>query len=128
MTARMFAYIPHKDGIVDDCAFELAAAARKIDPSASATAIITGWGAELDDACSALGAAYPEIWKIANEALAYPNAELVRKAPLQVLPEKSIVLASHDHFGIDLAPGLSIKMNAAFVSDVVDLAARESLV
>ena len=26
------------------------------------------------------GASYPEIWKIANEALAYPNAELVRKA------------------------------------------------
>ncbi len=125
MTARIFAYIVHKDGIVDDCAFELAAAARKIDPAASPTAIITGWGAELDDACTALGAAYPEIWKIANEALAYPNAELVRKALLQVLPAKSIVMASHDHFGIDLAPGLSIKMNAAFVSDVVDLAPIE---
>ncbi len=128
MTGRIFAYIAHKDGIVDDCAFELAAAARKIDPAASPTAIITGWGTELDDACSALGAAYPEIWKIANEALAYPNAELVRKALLKVLPEKSIVLASHDHFGIDLAPGLSIKMNAAFVADVVDLAAIEGTV
>ena len=31
----------------------------------------------------------------------------------------SIVLVPHEHFGIDLAPGLSIKMNAAFVSDVV---------
>ena len=30
--ARIFAYIAHKDGVVDDSAFELAAAARKIDP------------------------------------------------------------------------------------------------
>jgi electron transfer flavoprotein alpha subunit len=42
----------------------------------------------------------------------------VRKALLKVLPSDSIVLVAHDHFGIDLAPGLSIKMNAAFVSDV----------
>ena len=125
MTARIFAYIVHKDGIVDDSAFELAAAARKIDPAASPSAILTGFGVELDDACSALGAAYPEVWKIANPALAYPNAELVRKALLKVLPSNSIVLVSLDHFGIDLAPGLSIKMNAAFVSDVVDLAAVE---
>jgi len=125
MTAHIFAYIVHKDGIVDDCAFELAGAARKIDPAALPTAIIAGWGTELDDACSALGAAYPEIWKIANEALAHPNAELVREALLQVLPAKSIVLASHDHFGIDLAPGLSIKMNATYVSDLVNLSAIE---
>ncbi|MFZ0939779.1 MAG: electron transfer flavoprotein subunit alpha/FixB family protein [Candidatus Sulfotelmatobacter sp.] len=125
MTARIFAYIVHKDGVVDDCALELASAARKMDPAASPTAILTGWGADLDDACAALGLAYPEIWKIANEALAYPNAELVRKALLPVLPAKSIVLASHDHFGIDMAPGLSINMHAAFVSDVVDLAAIE---
>ncbi len=121
MTARMFAYIVHKDGVVDDSAFELAAAARKIDPTASPTAILTGWGTELDDACSALGASYPEIWKIAIQNLAYPNAELVRKALLKVLPQNSIVLLTHDHFGIDLAPGISIKMNAAFVSDVLDV-------
>ena len=30
--ARIFAYIVHKDGVADDSAFELAAAARKIDP------------------------------------------------------------------------------------------------
>ena len=30
-----------------------------------------------------------------------------------------IVLVPHDHFGVDLAPGLSIQMNSTFVSDVV---------
>ena len=123
--ARIFAYIVHKAGIAGDSAFELAAAARKIDPAASPTAILTGWGAELDASCNSLGASYPEIWKIANEALAYPNAELVRKALQKVLPRNSILLVAHEHFGIDLAPGLSIKMDATFVSDVLDIAGME---
>ncbi len=124
--ARIFAYIVHKNGVADDSAFELAAAARKIDPTASPTAILTGWGADLDAACDSLGASYPEIWKIANESLAYPNAELVRKALMNVLPSNNIVLVAHDHFGIDLAPGLSIKLNSAFVSDAVDIAGVEA--
>jgi electron transfer flavoprotein alpha subunit len=123
--ARIFAYIVHKRGVVDDSALELAAAARKIDPAASPTAILTGWGADLDAACDALRASYAETWKIANEALAYPNAELVRKALVKVLPSNGIVLLPHQHFGMDLAPGLSIKMNSAFVSDVLDIAGVE---
>src|ERR1700741_777211 len=123
--ARIFAYIVHKDGVAGDSAFELAAAARMIDATASPTAILAGWGAGLDAACDALGASYPEVWKIANEALAYPNAELVRQALQKVVPSNSIVLVAHDHFGIDLAPGLSIKMNSAFVSDVLDIVGVE---
>jgi electron transfer flavoprotein alpha subunit len=120
--ARIFAYVTHRAGAVNDSAFELAAAARKIDPTASPTAVVAGWGSDLDAACNAIRASYAETWKIANESLAYPNAELVRKALTQVLPEHSIVLVGHDHFGIDLAPGLSIKLNAAYVSDVVEIA------
>jgi electron transfer flavoprotein alpha subunit len=123
--ARIFAYIVHKAGMVDDSAFELAAAARKIDPVASSTAILTGWGADLDAACSALRTSYAEVWKIANEGLAYPNAELIRKALVKVIPSDSILLVAHEHFGIDLAPGLSIKLNSAFVSDVLDIAGVE---
>jgi electron transfer flavoprotein alpha subunit len=59
------------------------------------------------------------VWKIAHEILAYPNAELIRKALVKVVPPGSIVLVPHEHFGIDLAPGLSIKVNTAFVSDVL---------
>jgi electron transfer flavoprotein alpha subunit len=61
------------------------------------------------------------VWKLAHENLAYPNAELLRKALVKVLLPNSIVLVTHDHFGIDLAPGLSIKLNAAFVPDVVQI-------
>lgn len=123
--AHIFAYIVHKAGVIDDSAFELAAAARQIDPATSPTAIVTGWGEELNAACNAIRDSYTEIWKVANEALAYPNAEFVRKALLQVLPGNSIVLVAHDHFGIDLAPGLSVKMNAAFIPDVVGIAGVE---
>jgi electron transfer flavoprotein alpha subunit len=117
--ARIFAYIEHKDGVADDIAVELAVAARKIDPSASPIAILTGSGPGLDAACDTLRAAYGEVWKIAHETLAYPNAELVRKALVNVLPASSIVLVPHTHFGTDLGPGLSIKLNSSFVSDVL---------
>jgi electron transfer flavoprotein alpha subunit len=116
---RIFAYVVHRGGIADDSAAELAAAARKIDPTAAPTAILTGWGPDLDAAGSSLASSFAEIWKVANEALGYPNSELVRQALVQVLPPGSIVLVPHDHFGIDLSPGLSLKLNSAFVSDVL---------
>jgi electron transfer flavoprotein alpha subunit len=116
---RVFTYIAHTGGVPDDSAAELAAAARMIDAGNSSVALVTGWGEELDSVCNAVSSSYAEVWRIANEALAYPNAELVRKALIQVLPAGSIVLLPHEHFGMDLAPGLSIKLNAAFVSDVV---------
>jgi len=123
--ARIFAYIVHKAGVADDSAAQLAAAAKKIDPNASPIAVLTGWGTDLDAACNALRASYSEIWKISNEALAYPNAELIRKALVKVLPAGSILLVAHEHFGLDLAPGLSIKLNSAFVSDVVEITGVE---
>jgi electron transfer flavoprotein alpha subunit len=117
--ARIFTYILHNHGVVDDTAAQLATAAKQIDSAASPTAILTGCGADLETACGTLRSSYSEIWKIANEALAYPNAELIRQALVSVLPGDSILLVAHEHFGIDLAPGLSIKMNSAFVSDIL---------
>jgi len=117
----IFAYIVHRDGVADDSATELAAAAKRIDPAASPIALVAGNGPELDAACESARGQYSEIWKIANESLAYPNAELIRKALTKVLPIGSVLLVAHDQFGIDLGPGLSIKLNAAFVSDVVGI-------
>ena len=123
--ARILAYIVHKGGVADDSAVELVAAARKIDAATSPVAVVTGWGAELDAVCETLSASYGEVWKIANQALAYPNAELVRKALVKVVPSGSLVLVPHAHFGIDLSPGLSIKLNSAFVSDVLGIEGME---
>lgn len=125
--ARIFAYIVHKGGVADDTAAELPFVARKIDPAEPVTALVTGWGSDLDNVCESLRASYHEIWKIAKEPLAYPNAELVRKALLNVLPAGSIVLVPHNHFGVDLSPGLSVKMNAAYVPDVLDIEGVEGV-
>jgi electron transfer flavoprotein alpha subunit len=123
--ARIFAYVTHKGGAVDDSAAELLAAAKKVDGAAAITAIVTGWGAELDDVCVALRTSYSEVWKISSETLGYPNAELIRKALVKVVPAGSIVLLAHEHFGIDLAPGLAIKLNAVFASDLLAIEGAE---
>ncbi len=123
--AQMFAYILHRDGVVDDTAMELLTAAGKIDPSARPTAIVTGTGRDLDEACRAAAQAYTTVWKVDNEALGYANAEVIRKALVGILPAGCIVLVPHEHFGMDLAPGLSIRLDAAFVSDVVDILGAE---
>jgi electron transfer flavoprotein alpha subunit len=119
--ARIFAFIVHKDGVADDSAFELAAAAKKIEAPASPTALVTGSGPDLDAVCNSLRSFFVEVWKVANEALAYPNAELIRKALVKIIPPGSMVLIPHNHFGIDLSPGLSIKLNAAYLSDVLGI-------
>src|SRR5581483_1665553 len=118
---RIFAYIAHKNGVLDDSAAELAAAAKKIDRGTAVTAIILGAGPALDAACTEAERVYPELWKVSGESFSYPNAELIRQALMKIVPEGSITLIAHDHFGIDLAPGLSIKLNAAFVPDVTSM-------
>ena len=119
--AQIFAYITHKDGVADDSALELAAAAKKIDAGAAVTAVVTGSGADLDTVCNEMAASYSEVWKLDNEALAYPNAEVIRKLLVALLPADAIVLLPHDTFGMDLGPGLSIRLESAFGADVVDI-------
>jgi len=119
MAGQVFAYITHKAGKADDSARELVVAAGKIYPDAPVTAIVTGSGAELDAVCNEAAAIYKEVWKYDNEALAYPNAEAIRKLLVKILPADAVVLLGHDTFGMDLGPGLSIKMDAVFVSDAV---------
>jgi electron transfer flavoprotein alpha subunit len=46
---------------------------------------------------------------------------VVRGLLVNVLPEGAIVLIPHNTFGMDLSPGLSVKLNSAFVADVVDI-------
>ena len=120
MAGQVFAYISHRQGKADDAAFELAKAADKIFPDGAVTAIVTGAGAELEAVCNEVAAFYKDVWKFDNEALAYPNAEAIRKLLVAVLPRDAVVFIGHDTFGMDLGPGLSIKMDSTFVSDVMD--------
>ena len=117
---QVYAYIPFKNGDAEDVAMEFPSAAKKIDESASVTAVLTGSGADLDKVAQEMTSLYSEVIKIDHADMAYPNAEIVRKALLAVLPSDAIVLAAHDTFGMDLAPGLSVKMDAAYAADIVD--------
>jgi electron transfer flavoprotein alpha subunit len=125
MAGQVFAYITHKEGKADDTARELVKAAGKIYPGAPITAIVTGSGADLDAVCNEMAASYKEVWKFDNDALAYPNAEAIRKLLVNVLPQDAVVFFGHDTFGMDIAPGLSIKMDSVFVPDVVDFEGLE---
>jgi len=117
MALQIFAYILHKDGVIDDTALEMVAAAGKIDPAASITAIVVG--SKTDAVCNSLTASFKEVWKIDNEALSYPNAEVIRGLLTRVIPKGSTVLFALDPFGMDIGPGLSIKLDGAYVPDAV---------
>jgi electron transfer flavoprotein alpha subunit len=116
----MFAYIPFKNGAAEDVALEYPDAAKKIDPSVEVTAVAAGTGADLDKVADAMTRIYKQVIKIDHADLAYPNAEQVRKALLDVLPHDAIILLPHDTFGMDLAPGLAVKMDSAYAADIVD--------
>jgi electron transfer flavoprotein alpha subunit len=123
--AQLFAYIAHKQGVLDDSAAELAVAAARIAAGEPVTAIVTGSGADLDTACQAAAAIYPAVWKFDNAELAYPNAEIVRKLLVKAVPADGIVLIPHDTFGMDLGPGLSIKLDSAYAADVIGIDSAE---
>ncbi len=125
MAGQVFAYIVYKEGKADDTALELVKAAGKINPDASPTAIVTGSGSDLDAVCNEVTASYKEVWKFDNEALAYPNAEIIRQLLVKVLPADAVVLVAHDTFGMDLSPGLAIMLDSTFVPDVVDFEGLE---
>jgi len=119
--SQVFAYIAHKDGVADDTALELVVAAKKIYPDAQVTAIVTGSGSELDAVCNDVASTYNEVWKIDKAELSYPNAEVIRGMLVGLLPNDAVVILPHNTFGMDLGPGLSIKLDSAFVADVVDI-------
>ena len=115
----IFVYINHKDGQLNDSAFELINAAKKIDDSAKIIALVFGNSTDAEKIAIEASKIYKEVFKIAGDTFAYPNAEIIRKALLNFMPHNSIFLISHDTFSMDLAAGLSVKMNSSFASDVV---------
>ncbi|KPA11028.1 electron transfer flavoprotein subunit alpha [Candidatus Magnetomorum sp. HK-1] len=116
---QIFAYIINKDGKADDTALELALAAKKLDSAAQVTAIVAGSG--IDSVCQEVSAAYNEVWKIDNAALAYPDGEIMGKILPKILPEKSVLLMAHEYLAMDMAPGLAVRMDTAYVADVTDI-------
>ncbi len=120
MSKSFFAYIVHSNGEIDDTYLEYTNAVKKIDPEASVTAVVFGHGDELDKVANEAANYYSEVWKVDKDSVAYPNAEVIRPMLLDILPKDCILLLPHNTFGMDLGPGLSIKLDSTYVPDVVD--------
>ena len=121
MPRRIYTYVLHHEGAMDDTALELMTAAKEMDPNASIVAIVAGSGPDLDAVCDRVIQHYHEVWKMNDEALSHPDAERIRTLLIRMIPKGSIVLIPHEHFGMDLAPGLSIMLDATYLSDVVGI-------
>lgn len=118
---EIYAYIPIRNGVADDVAAEFLSAAQKIDDTANVIAVLTGAGDSLSQVADEMAKIYPQVIKVDHADLAYPNAEVVRKAMVNLVPNDAIVLLAHDTFGMDLGPGLSIKMDSVYGSDIVGI-------
>lgn len=123
--AALYAYLSHKNGVLDEAALELATAAKAIDAQGQVTAIVLGAPAEAEQAAKEAAQSFATVWCVANAALAQPNAEIARKVLQAIVPAGSIILAVNDTFAMDLAPGLSVKMGASFVSDATGVEGME---
>jgi electron transfer flavoprotein alpha subunit len=44
---------------------------------------------------------------------------MLRELLVRILPSDGIILVPHEHFGMDLAPGLSVKLDAAYLPDAI---------
>jgi electron transfer flavoprotein alpha subunit len=117
MDAKIFVYIAHSDGKADDSALELVTAAQALFPGSAPVALVAGSG--VDAVCQEVGLSFGEVWKFDQAALAYPNAELLRPLLVKALPAGSMLLLPHNTFGLDLGPGLSVKLGVTYVPDVV---------
>lgn len=121
----LFVYLEHRGGKLDDAALELASAASALFPSEAPVALLAGSGPDLALAAREAAGVFPEVWTFDQPALAYPNAELLRPLLAKVLPRPAKVILAHGTLGMDLAPGLSVKLDAALVPDVVGFEALE---
>jgi electron transfer flavoprotein alpha subunit len=116
--AQFFAYVQNANGEIEDTAAELAAAAKAMGAD-SVTAVVTGAG--IDDAAGKAGDFFNEVYKVDSDAVAYPNAEVVRKALVSILPADAVVLMSHSTFAMDMGPGLSVKLDSPYAADVTGI-------
>jgi electron transfer flavoprotein alpha subunit len=91
----------------DDTAQELATAAETLFPGTKRTVI--------GPKAAQFLPYFDEAWQVD----VYPNAEVIRPLLVKILPPASIVLLAHNTFGLDLGPGLSVKLGATYVPDVV---------
>ncbi len=112
---QVFVFVPG----ADDSAAELSAAAAALFPGAAPTALVAGHGEALAAAARDAARAFPQVWSFDAPDLAHPDAERLRPLLAKVLPAGACLLLPHGTLAMDLAPGLSVRLGAAYAPDVV---------
>jgi len=114
MAAQVFAFILHKDGKADDSALELVAAAKKIFPD---TRRLPSSPARVRRSTPCVRRRPLPIRRCGSSPTdpGVSNAEIIQPLLLKVLPKGGVLLLPQNTFGMDLGPGLSVKMDAAYV-------------
>ena len=125
MSGQVFVLLAQKNGKLEDSALELLGAARAFFPGCSPVAVVAAPGGEVEAAGREAAGVFGEVWCCGADILAHPNAELVRPLLARLLPAGARVLLAHDTFGMDLGPGLAVKLGAAYLPDVVGAAGLE---
>mgnify|MGYP006295823855 FL=1 len=121
MSSNTYLFVPNKERIMDDAVTEMVSAAKKSDPASEPIGIVFGSGPEVDSVCEKASHFVKEVWKVDGQSAAVPNAEMSRILLTRIVPNGSIIFLIHDHLGMDLAPGLSIKLKTPYLSDIVEL-------
>jgi electron transfer flavoprotein alpha subunit len=119
MATQVFALIAHTAGKADDSTLELLSAATSMFPDSAPIGLVMGSGADVATVAQEAAASFGEVWSFDQPALAYPNAELLRPLLVKVLPAGAVLVLPHSTLGMDLGPGISVKLGAAYLPDVV---------
>lgn len=123
---KVLVLVEHSNGVVDDSAFELASAARRLGEAGEAVqvgAVLLGTGiAAMTDG---LGAWFDDVFVYESPRLQVPDgvagAELL--AGLMEQEQPFATLIPHTNTGMDLAPVLAVKAGAPMLADCIELEA-----
>lgn len=107
---------------LDEGTWELLTAARALADGGSVAAAVLGAG--VSALASELAGGFDRVYAFDDARLAEPDAEgdALALAPLIAREGFDVVLALHSNLGIDLAPGLSVRVARPLLADCFELA------
>jgi len=124
---NVFVLAEHRNQQLRDTTWEAVAAARKIaaDLGVSYTGILLA--DKIDDMAQKLATGCPNVLAIQDDAFASFNSEPITESLKTVLKDKDpfILIMTNSNAVIDLAPGLSIYLDAALATDCFGLEIRD---
>ena len=126
MAIRVLCIVERLGSGLDDTAWELLGAARALaGEGGSVGAALLGEG--VADLANELARGYDDVWVFDDGRLADWDGEAYARAvaPLAARERPALILAAHTNLGIDLAPGLSVRVGVPLLPDCLALEAAD---